>query len=171
MSRARLVVVLGYSNGSATGLHEICAARVRRAQQEARPDDVVLLSGWARGRSAAPEAALMAESWSGTSGQIVLDRDARSTFGNVAGAAALARSVGARDVLLVTSGWHARRASALARIALRGSGASVTVASTDERGSPGVRLREALCWAGVPFAALGWRKRRSARISTMEVNA
>lgn len=171
MSRARLVVVLGYSEKNSDGLHDICAARLRRAERETRPDDAVLLSGWARGRSGSSEAEAMARSWNGRCGRVILDGDARSTLGNVRGAASVARSMRVREVLLVTSGWHARRASALARIALRGSGAIVTVAVTDERGSRGARLREALCWAGVPFAALDGRKRSSARLSTTEVNA
>ena len=48
-SRPALVVVLGYS-GRRDGLHEICAARLRRAETEAETDDVVLLSGWSRAR-------------------------------------------------------------------------------------------------------------------------
>ena len=150
----RLIAVCGYSDGRGPGLHEICARRLRRAEREAGADDVVLLSGWARGENAASEAELMARSWSGTAHRVVLDRDARSTFGNVSAAAALARAVDAKEVLLVTSGWHARRAGALLRAALRGSGSTVGVAATGERPSLGTRLREAGCWTLVPFVAL-----------------
>ena len=56
----RLVAVLGYSDASTAELHPVCGARLARAAAEARADDVVLFSGWARGRAAAPEAELMA---------------------------------------------------------------------------------------------------------------
>jgi hypothetical protein len=162
MSGARLVVVLGYSDGRGAGLHDICAARLRRSEQEADAKDVVLLSGWARGRSAASEAELMARSWNGGCSRVVLDRNARSTLGNAAGAASVARAVSAEEVLLVTSGWHARRASALLRGALRGSRARVMIATTDERPSLGTRLRELVCWAGVPLVVLGLGRRQLA---------
>jgi uncharacterized SAM-binding protein YcdF (DUF218 family) len=154
MSGPRLVAVCGYSDGGG-GLHEICARRLRRAEREARATDIVLLSGWARGRDGASEAELMAESWNGPCRRIVLDRTARSTHGNVAAAARLARSLSARHVVLVTSGWHARRAGTLLHAALSGSGSTVELATTDERPSRGTRLRELVCWAVVPFAPRG----------------
>ena len=52
----RLVAVLGYSDASTAELHPVCGARLERAAAEARADDVILFSGWARGRAAAPEA-------------------------------------------------------------------------------------------------------------------
>ena len=45
---SRLIAVLGYSDGSGAELHPVSAARLARAQAEAREDDVVLFSGWAR---------------------------------------------------------------------------------------------------------------------------
>jgi uncharacterized SAM-binding protein YcdF (DUF218 family) len=57
--------------------------------------------------------------------------------------------VGATEVVLVTSGWHARRAGALLRSLVGES----RVVATDERGSLASRIRELVCWAGVPFAA------------------
>jgi len=72
----------------------------------------------------------------------------------VAAAAALARAVDAREVLLVTSSWHARRAGGLLRAALGGSGIAVRVATTDERPSLVTRVREAACWVAVPVAGL-----------------
>lgn len=158
MSATRLVVVLGYSAGRGGGLHEICAARVRLAERQVEPGDVVLLSGWARGASAASEAELMAESWRPPCWRIVLDRSARSTRGNVAGAASLARELEAGRVLLVTSPWHARRASALLRAALVGSRSTVRVATTEDRPSAASRLRELASWALVPFSALALRR-------------
>ena len=150
----RLIAVCGYSDGRETGLHPICERRLHRAEEEARPDDIVLLSGWARGSDAAPEAELMARSWAGSSRRLYVDRDARSTRGNVAAAAALARAVDAREVLLVTSSWHARRAGGLLRAALGGSGIAVRVATTDERPSLVTRVREVACWVAVPVARL-----------------
>jgi uncharacterized SAM-binding protein YcdF (DUF218 family) len=156
---SRLVAVLGYSDGSGEGLHEICAARLRRAEPEAGANDVVLLSGWARGRSAASEAELMAGSWNAHCRRVVIDDRARSTLGNVVRTAALVRALSVREVVLVTSGWHGRRAAALLRAALRGSSATVTLAVTDERASLGTKLRELACWALVPLAARAAQKR------------
>jgi uncharacterized SAM-binding protein YcdF (DUF218 family) len=158
MTTPRLVAVLGYSEGRGEGLHEISAARLRRAEREAGADDVVLLSGWARRGSAASEAELMARSWN-AHGRRVIDDRPRSTLGNVVRAAALARALSVREVVLVTSGWHGQRAATLLRAALRGSSVTVTLAVTDERASLGSKLRELACWALVPLAALAARKR------------
>jgi uncharacterized SAM-binding protein YcdF (DUF218 family) len=165
MSKPRVIAVCGYSDGRGTDLHAICERRLRRAEREARAGDVVLLTGWARGSDAAPEAELMARSWNGSCRRLYVDKAARSTFGNVAAAAALARAVNAREVLLVTSGWHARRAAALLRAALAGSGTAIGVATTDERPSLATRLREAGCWLIVPFAALTVNSSRPKRFS------
>jgi uncharacterized SAM-binding protein YcdF (DUF218 family) len=159
MSETRLVAVLGYSDGSRSELHAICAARLRRAETEARPDDIVLLSGWARGRDGTSEAELMARSWTRRGNRIVLDRRPRSTLGNALGVAELARREQAREVLLVTSSWHARRAGALLRLALRGSGTTVTIVATDEYASPRTRVRELAAWMVAPVAALAARRR------------
>jgi len=145
----RLIAVCGYSDGRETGLHAICERRLRLAEREARPDDVVLLTGWARHADATAEAELMARSWAGSCRELHVDSSARSTRGNVRAAAELAERVGATEVVLVTSGWHARRAGAL----LRAMVAESRVVATDERGSLTARAREVVCWAGVPFAA------------------
>jgi hypothetical protein len=159
VTTSRLVVVLGYSDGSGKGLHEICAARVRRAEREAGADDVVLLSGWARRGGTASEAVLMARSWN-VHGRRVIDDRPRSTLGNVARAAALARALSVPEVVLVTSGWHGPRAATLLRAALCGSRITIMLALTDERASLGSKLRELACCALVPLAALAARKRR-----------
>jgi len=127
---------------------------VRRAEQAARPDDVVLLTGWAKGRNPRSEAEQMARSWSAPCRRIVVDSGARSTLANVRAAATLARTLEADRVVLVTSSWHARRAGALLRAALRGSAATVEVVTSDERPSSGTRLRELACWLFVPLASL-----------------
>lgn len=155
MSGPRLIAVCGYSDGTESGLHPICVERLRRAEREARPGDVVLLSGWARHGSARSEAELMAGSWSAPCERVVVDSDAGSTHSNVAAVARLARAVEAREVLLVTSRWHARRALALLRRAMRGSTTPFAVAITDERPTASARLRELACWAVVPFGRLG----------------
>jgi uncharacterized SAM-binding protein YcdF (DUF218 family) len=155
----RLVAVLGYSRGKADELHAVCAARVARAVEEARSGDAVLVSGRGRGRAAC-EAELMAEAWNGRTTPVLVDRAARTTYGNALGVAAAARSLGHREVVVVTSRWHGRRAAALVRAALRESGHAVTLASTDERGTVLARLRELVCWPLVPFqVALAGRRR------------
>lgn len=148
----RLVAVLGYSNGGHE-LHSVCAARLARAQTEARAGDVVLLSGWARRRSPSSEADLMARAWEGAATDVLVDDAARSTYGNVVAAAAAARSLSVEEVVLVTSGWHGRRAAALLRAALRGTGPRVTLAVTAERGGVAARARELACWPLVPVQA------------------
>ncbi|MGH3065457.1 MAG: YdcF family protein [Gaiellaceae bacterium] len=150
----RLVAVLGYSDRRTDALHPVCAARLARAEREVRPGDTVLLSGWARGRARAPEAELMARAWTAPARRVILDRGARSTLGNVSGVARAARRAGAREVVLVTSGWHGRRAGILARAALVGPHTKVTLATTDERGTRRQRARELACWAVVPVLAL-----------------
>ncbi len=164
MSESRLVAVLGYSRGKDRDLHEICATRLRRAEREAREHDVVLLSGWARARRGSSEAELMARSWGGSPARILLDRGARSTLGNVVATATAARVLAAREIVLVTSSWHGRRAAALLRAALHGSCSTVTLALTDEPSSLRARLREAACWVFVPAQAALVRNRASARL-------
>ncbi len=147
----RLVAVLGYSDRSTEELHAVCASRLERAADEIRPGDTVLLSGWARARRPRSEARLMEQAWSGRSARVVLDEGARTTQGNALRAAAAASELGVDEVVVVTSGWHARRAGALVRGALRGSGRTVTVVSTVDRGTRRARLRELACWPAVPF--------------------
>ena len=155
MSEARLVAVLGYSDGSTNGrLHPVCAARLVRAAEEVEPGDAVLLSGWTRRRGPASEAELIARAWNGRSAKVLLDRDARSTYGNAVGTAAAARALGVREVVLVTSGWHGRRASALLRAALHRTEHRIVVAATDEPGTLRARLRELACWTLVPVQAV-----------------
>ena len=150
----RVVAVCGYSDGRTAGLHAICERRLRLAEREAGQDDVVLLTGWARHADATAEAELMARSWSGTCRELHVDSSAGSTRGNVRAAVELAERIGADEIVIVTSGWHARRAGALLRALLRGSGRTARVLATDERGAFAARVREAACWVGVPVAAL-----------------
>jgi uncharacterized SAM-binding protein YcdF (DUF218 family) len=151
VSGTRLVAVLGYSNGRDHGLHAVCAARLARAAEETTADDAVLLTGWSRRRRQPSEAELMAEAWRGDAGLVQLDSDARTTLGNARAVATAAQLVGATEVVVVTSGWHGRRAAALVRAAVRDRELSVRVAATDDRGRLRDRVRELACWALVPI--------------------
>jgi len=154
MSGMRLIAVLGYSDRRTRSLHPVCAARIARAETEARPGDAVLLSGWARRRSSPPEADLMARAWTSPVRSVILDRDARSTVGNALGVARAARRTGAHEVVLVTSAWHGRRAATLTRAALFATQTKVTLATTGDSATPTTWMRELVCWTLVPFLAV-----------------
>jgi uncharacterized SAM-binding protein YcdF (DUF218 family) len=154
----RLIAVLGYSNGGSS-LHRLCAERLRRAEAEAAPGDVVLLSGWARRGSARSEAELMRDGWRGPAVELILSGEARSTAGNARTAAEAAIGIGATEVVLVTSVWHERRAAALFRAALRGTGIRLAVASAESPSASTARLRELACWLLVPAQAALVRNR------------
>ncbi len=154
----RLVAVLGYSRAyGGNELHRVCAMRLERAGEEARPGDTIFLSGWRRPRSRASEAELMSGMWDGGTQQVLVDDVSRTTYGNVRAAAAAARKLGVREIVLVTSGWHGRRASALLEAA---HGDRIVLAATDERGTAFARARELVCWLFVPVqVALARRSR------------
>ena len=150
----RLVAILGYSDSTTADLHPVCAARLACAEAQASTDDVVLFSGWARRSASASEADLMARMWTTPARARLVDRRARTTFGNAIAVARAARHVGADEVVLVTSRWHARRAGVLTRAALTRSGARLHVVATDEPVARRRGLREAASWTLVPFLAL-----------------
>ena len=159
----RLIVVLGYSDGSSGELHPICAARLDGAAalaREAEPDAVVL-SGWSRGTGAAAEADLMRRAWAGPRLPLHCDVAARMTAENAAHVAALARELGVREVVVVTSWWHRLRAWLLFRALLRG----VRVRIAPVRGPWSARLlaRELALLPLAPFQALRARGRRRPR--------
>jgi uncharacterized SAM-binding protein YcdF (DUF218 family) len=145
-----VVVVLGYSHGGRDELHPVGAARLARAAEISTEDDVVVLSGWARVTGTRSEAELMASAWQGSARELVVDPDARTTVGNAANALDDIRRVGARQVVVVTSRWHAARAKAAFRLLLRGDHVCVTTASPPE--SPDLRsaLRELALWPLLP---------------------
>jgi uncharacterized SAM-binding protein YcdF (DUF218 family) len=153
----RVVVVLGYSDGRAGVLHPVCAARLEKAAEVSTPDDVVVLSGWARGHDTGSEAELMAAAWRGTAAELVVDPDARTTVENAVNALNDVLRVGAREVVIVTSSWHAARAKAAMRWLLRHTGVKVRSASPPER-SLRASLRELVLWALLP--AQLWRAGR-----------
>ena len=93
----------------------------------------------------------MAEAWRGESRVLHLDSGARTTSGNARAVATIARRLGATEVVVVTSGWHGRRAASLVRAALRDAGPRVRLAATDERGRLRDRARELACWTLVPI--------------------
>ena len=140
----RLVAVLGYSARRDAALHAICARRVAHAETLVEGADAVVLSG---------EAELMAEAWRRPEIELSFDPRARNTAGNAVGIAAVARELGATEVVLVTSRWHARRANLLLRAALRGTGIPVTTSSPPDRPGPRLLLRELACLAAAPLQA------------------
>jgi hypothetical protein len=143
----RVVAVLGYSGRRTNGLDPICEARLRHA--EGLDADVVVFSG--RASDPRGEADLMRKGWRGAPVPLVAESTARSTAGNAAEVAAVARRFDADEVVVVTSRWHAPRAGLLVRAALRGSGIAVRTSSPVDR--PTVRLlaREAACAVAVPY--------------------
>jgi uncharacterized SAM-binding protein YcdF (DUF218 family) len=156
----RLVVVLGYSNGRRDGLHAVCAARLRRAAEVATAEDVVVLSGWARPPGASSEAELRRAAWRGTAREVVVDPDARTTVENLANALDDVLRVGAREVVVVTSSWHAARATTALRRLLLHQGIRVRSTSPPGR-SPRASLRELALWPLLPFQL--WRVGRKRR--------
>ena len=156
--RRRVVVVLGYSDGGRGVLHPVCAARLARAAEISTDEDVVVLSGWARVAGTPSEAELMARAWSGRAAALVVDPVARTTVGNAANALDDVRRVDAREVVVVTSHWHAPRARAAFRRVLRASGARVTSAHPAGPRNLRAALRELLLWALLPAQLAGRRR-------------
>ena len=115
----------------------------------------MILSGWARRRAPAAEAELMREAWRGPELPVVVDDTARSTVGNATAVARIARDLGAGEVVVVTSRWHAPRAAALVRAALHGTGIAVKVSSPGGVHEPWLAVRELVCMTALP-----WQTRR-----------
>jgi len=154
----RVVAVLGYSRNGDRVLHPICANRVAHAERIATGARVVVLSGWARRHAPAGEAELMRAAWCRDDVPVVLDHSAQTTAGNAVAVARLAQDLGADELVVVTSPWHARRARALVRAALRGSGIDVSVSSPRGRRAPLLALRELACSFAVPLQARRLRR-------------
>lgn len=138
----RVVAVLGYSRRRDTELHQICADRLEHAQRLAVDGGTVILSG---------EADLMQAAWSGPDVVLICDPDARSTVDNAKNVVAVARSLGARELIVVTSGWHRARTRILLRAALRGSGIRLSLEGADGARPLRLRARELACLALLPF--------------------
>jgi hypothetical protein len=154
-----LLAVLGYSGRRGEALHDVCAARLKHAEQLAGHADAVLLSGWARRRNRAAEAELMRAAWNGGGVPLIVDDTPRSTVDNAVGVAAAARRLDATEVTVVTSRWHAFRARALVEAALPGA----TVRTSSPRGPAPLALliRELACVVALPYQLLRTRARRS----------
>ena len=148
--RPRVVVVLGYSDGGRGELHPVCAARLELAAEVATVEDVVVLSGWARVSGTHSEAELMRAAWSGAAREVVVDPDARTTVENMANALNDVLRVGASEVVVVTSSWHAARAKTALRWLLRHTGIRVRSVSPPGR-SRRAALRELALWPLLPF--------------------
>ena len=146
----RVVVVLGHSSGDGTGLHPVCAARLECAAEVATADDVVVLSGWARTSGRHSEAELMRAAWRGSAREVVVDPDVRTTVENMANALNDVLRVGAREVVVVTSSWHAPRAKAALRWLLLHTGVRVRSVSPTGR-SRRAAVRELALWPLLPF--------------------
>jgi uncharacterized SAM-binding protein YcdF (DUF218 family) len=156
----RLVAVLGYSARRSDGLHAVCTARLRHAQQLAAADDTVLLSGWARRRNGAGEAELMRTAWKGADVRLISDATARNTRENAARVAETARRLGASEIVVVMSRWHAFRARTLVRAALRQPSVSVRSSSPPGRKPAPLVARELVCLAALPYHLIRVRARR-----------
>ena len=146
----RLVAVLGYSARQGSNLHAICLARLEHAAREAREGDAVVLTGGRSRSLGRAEAHAMREAWPGPPAAVLLEDAARSTAENAAHVRAVALELGVDEVVVVTSRWHSRRATALFRRALRGTGIRVTAAPAATESSAALLLREAACYAALP---------------------
>jgi len=104
----------------------------------------------------------MREAWRGPDVPLVVDGDARTTVGNARAVAAVATELGATEVLLVTSSWHARRARLLVRAAL-GPDVKLEVATPLRRRPVYLVGREVVCLASLPLQRA--RAKRSDRAS------
>jgi uncharacterized SAM-binding protein YcdF (DUF218 family) len=154
----RLVVVLGYSERGHARLHPVCAGRLALAAEIAREDDVVVLSGWARVSGSTAEAELMRDAWTGSAADVVADPTARTTVENAWNARDDVRRSGAEQVIVVTSRWHAPRARAAFRAALKGLDARVEVVSPPAANAR-ASLRELPLWLLLPFQLAAARRR------------
>jgi uncharacterized SAM-binding protein YcdF (DUF218 family) len=148
--RPRVIVVLGYSDGGDGVLHPECAARLEHAAEISTPDDVVVLSGWARVPGTHSEAELMRAAWRGSAREVVVDPDARTTVENLANALNDVLRVGASEAIVVTSSWHAARAKAALRWLLRHTGVKVRSAVPETARSWRASLRELPLWLLLP---------------------
>jgi uncharacterized SAM-binding protein YcdF (DUF218 family) len=155
-----IVVVLGYSERRSDGLHPICAARVQAAAGLANGARTVVFSGSSRRPGRAAEAELMRRAWTDCPTEVVCDEEARVTAETAAYVAALAQSLGAREVVAVTSWWHRPRTALLFRSVL--PGVRVEVVGVRTPWSARLLLRELGAFPLVPLQlALARSRRRS----------
>lgn len=86
----------------------------------------------------------MRDAWRGPDVTLVADGDARTTAGNVRALVRAASELGADEVVVVTSTWHARRALLLTRAAL-GPGVRLRVVTPARTWPPHLIARELAC--------------------------
>ncbi len=145
-----IVAILGYSSRSGSDLHPICAGRLARGTEELPHARAVVLSGWARRNGGPSEAELMWQAWPGDGVPLVADPHARTTAESALRVAALARSVAASEVRVVTSRWHMRRSLFLFRGALRDAEIEISAACADDPPTVPRRIRELGGWLVAP---------------------
>ena len=92
----------------------------------------------------------MRTAWNGADVRLISDGTARNTRENAAGVAETARRVGANEIVVVTSRWHAFRARTLVRAILREPTISVQTSSPAGR-DPVLVARELVCLAALPY--------------------
>jgi uncharacterized SAM-binding protein YcdF (DUF218 family) len=144
MTAERVVAVFGYSHRRTGRMNAICADRLVHAQGMAEGARAVVFSGWS-------EAEPMRAAWTGPDVLLVCDAEARHTADNAANVAALARELGAQELVVVTSPWHRRRARILVRAALRGSGIRFSIETAEGPRPLWLLGRELVCFALLPF--------------------
>jgi uncharacterized SAM-binding protein YcdF (DUF218 family) len=144
MTAERVVAVFGYSSRRNRELDAICADRVACAERVSGGARAVVLSG-------CREAELMRSAWTGPEVLLICDPDARSTADNAANVAAVARELGADELVVVTSPWHRARARILVGVALRGSGIRFSVEAAEGRRPWLLLAREVACMALLPM--------------------
>jgi uncharacterized SAM-binding protein YcdF (DUF218 family) len=144
MKAERVVAVFGYSHRRTGGLHAICADRLAHAQGIAEGASAVVFSGYS-------EAEPMRAAWTGPDVLLVCDAEARHTADNAANVAAVARQLGAQELVVVTSPWHRRRARILVGQALRGSGIRFSIETAEGPRPSWLLARELVCFAVLPL--------------------
>jgi uncharacterized SAM-binding protein YcdF (DUF218 family) len=144
MTADRVVAVFGYSHRRTGRLHAICADRLAHAQGIADGARAVVFSGFS-------EAEPMRAAWTGPDVLLVCDADARHTADNAANVAAVARELGAQELVVVTSPWHRTRARILVGAALRGSGIRFSIETAEGPRPSWLLARELVCLALLPF--------------------
>jgi uncharacterized SAM-binding protein YcdF (DUF218 family) len=100
----------------------------------------------------------MAAAWRGAAAELVVDPDARTTVGNAMNALNDIVRTGAREVVVVTSRWHAARARAAFRLLLWKRYVRVSAAFPPEPRNVVAMVRELPLWALLPVQL--WHARR-----------
>jgi hypothetical protein len=144
MTAERVVAVFGYSHRRTGSLHAICADRLAYAQGIAEGARAVVFSGFS-------EAEPMRAAWTGPDVLLVCDAEARHTADNAANVAAVARELGAQELVVVTSPWHRTRARILVGAALRGSGIRFSIETAEGPRPSWLLARELVCLAFLPL--------------------